>query len=40
MQIVVKGHHTKVPERFRRHVNDKLAKVERLADSTDRKSVV
>ena len=34
MQIVVKGHHTKVPERFRRHVNDKLAKVERLADST------
>lgn len=34
MQIVVKGHHTKVPERFRRHVSDKLAKVERLADTT------
>ncbi|MGH3097847.1 MAG: ribosome hibernation-promoting factor, HPF/YfiA family [Streptosporangiales bacterium] len=32
MQIVVKGHRTKVPERFRNHVHDKLAKVERLND--------
>ncbi|HEX6447484.1 MAG TPA: ribosome-associated translation inhibitor RaiA [Streptosporangiales bacterium] len=32
MQIVVKGHHVKVQERFRRYVSDKLAKVERFAD--------
>jgi ribosomal subunit interface protein len=32
VQIVVKGHHAKVQERFRRYVSDKLAKVERFAD--------
>lgn len=32
MQIVVKGHHAKVQERFRRYVSEKLAKVERFAD--------
>lgn len=40
MQIVVKGHHTKVPERFRRHVSEKLTKVERLAERTDTLDVV
>ncbi len=30
MDIVVKGRHTEVPERFRQHVNDKLAKVAKL----------
>ncbi|MQA06810.1 MAG: ribosome-associated translation inhibitor RaiA [Streptosporangiales bacterium] len=40
MQIVVKGRHTKVPERFRRHVSDKLIKVERLAERTDTLDVV
>ncbi len=30
MEIVVKGRHTEVPERFRRHVGEKLDKVERL----------
>lgn len=30
MDIVVKGRHTEVSERFRRHVTEKLAKVERL----------
>ncbi|MEX5708972.1 ribosome-associated translation inhibitor RaiA [Parafrankia sp. FMc6] len=30
MDIVVKGRHTAVPERFRRHVQAKLAKLERL----------
>ena len=30
MDIVVKGRHTEVPERFRRHVSEKLAKVEKL----------
>lgn len=32
MQIVVKGHHVKVQDRFRRHVTEKLTKVERLVD--------
>ena len=31
MEIVVVGRHVEVPDRFRRHVNDKLAKVEQLA---------
>lgn len=30
MEIVVKGRHTEVPDRFRRHVGEKLVKVERL----------
>ena len=30
MDIVVKGRHTEVPERFRQHVAEKLAKVEKL----------
>ena len=30
MDIVVKGRHTEVPERFRSHVADKLAKIEKL----------
>ncbi len=29
MEIVVKGRHTDVPERFRRHVGEKLARVEK-----------
>ena len=31
MEIVLKGRRTEVPERFRRHVSDKLAKLERFA---------
>lgn len=31
MEIVVVGRHTEVPEKFRRHVEDKLGKVEQLA---------
>ena len=30
MDIIVKGRHTEVPERFRQHVADKLAKIEKL----------
>jgi ribosomal subunit interface protein len=30
VDIVVKGRHTEIPERFRQHVADKLAKIERL----------
>ena len=30
MDIVVKGRHTEIPERFRQHVTDKLAKIEKL----------
>jgi ribosomal subunit interface protein len=30
VEIVVKGRHTEVPERFRQHVADKLAKIEKL----------
>ena len=30
MDIVVKGRHTEVPERFRQHVAEKLAKIEKL----------
>jgi ribosomal subunit interface protein len=31
VEIVLKGRRTQVPERFRRHVSDKLAKLERFA---------
>ena len=30
MDIIVKGRHTEIPERFRQHVADKLAKIEKL----------
>ena len=30
MEIVLKGRRVEVPERFRRHVSDKLAKLERF----------
>jgi ribosomal subunit interface protein len=36
MEIVVAGRHTDVPERFRRHVEDKLAKLEPLAPRAQR----
>ncbi|ROS78514.1 ribosome hibernation-promoting factor, HPF/YfiA family [Cellulomonas sp. PhB143] len=36
MEIVVVGRHTEVPERFRRHVEDKLAKLEQLAPTAQR----
>ncbi|GII99342.1 ribosomal subunit interface protein [Sediminihabitans luteus] len=36
MEIVVVGRHTEVPERFRRHVEEKLAKLEQLAPTAQR----
>lgn len=39
MEIVVAGRHTQVPERFRTHVEGKLAKVEQLAPRTQRVDV-
>lgn len=36
MEIVVVGRHAEVPERFRRHIEDKLAKVEQLAPRAQR----
>ncbi|NLE72753.1 MAG: ribosome-associated translation inhibitor RaiA [Actinomycetales bacterium] len=36
MEIVVVGRHTQVPERFRRHVEDKLSKVAQLAPRAQR----
>ena len=36
MEIVVKGRHTEVPERFRHHVEDKLARVGRLDPNVTR----
>ena len=36
MEIVVIGRHTQVPDRFRSHVEDKLAKAEQLAPRTQR----
>lgn len=36
MEIVVVGRHTEVAERFRRHVEEKLAKVEQLSPSAQR----
>lgn len=39
MEIVVVGRHTEVPERFRRHVEEKLAKVTQLAPRAQRVDV-
>lgn len=39
MEIVVVGRHTEVADRFRRHAEDKLAKVEQLAPSAQRVDV-
>lgn len=36
MEITVVGRHTEVPERFRRHVEDKLGKLENLAPTAQR----
>lgn len=36
MDIVVVGRHAEIPERFRRHVEEKLSKVEQLAPSAQR----
>jgi ribosomal subunit interface protein len=40
MEIVVTGRHTDVPERFRRHLEEKLAKVSQLAPKVQRLDVV
>lgn len=40
MEIVVTGRHTEVQERFRRHLEEKLAKVTQLAPRTQRLDVV
>ncbi|MBI9116031.1 ribosome hibernation-promoting factor, HPF/YfiA family [Sanguibacter suaedae] len=39
MEIVVVGRHTEVADRFRQHVEDKLAKVEQLAPTAQRVDV-
>lgn len=39
MDVVVKGHHCEVTERFRQHVEDKLARVERLQHNVIRMDV-
>lgn len=39
MEIVIVGRHAEVPERFRRHVEDKLAKVAQLAPRAQRVDV-
>lgn len=39
MEIVVVGRHAEVPERFRRHVEEKLAKVEQLSPRVQRVDV-
>lgn len=39
MEIVVVGRHTEVPERFRRHVQDKLGKVAQLSPRAQRVDV-
>ncbi len=36
MDIVVVGRHAEIPERFRRHIEDKLSKVEQLAPNAQR----
>ena len=36
MDIVVVGRHADLPEKFRRHVEEKLAKVEQLAPRAQR----
>ncbi len=40
MEIVVVGRHTEIKDRFRRHVEDKLAKVEKFAQDIQRIDVV
>jgi ribosomal subunit interface protein len=40
VEIVVTGRHTEVPERFRRHLEEKLAKVTQLAPRVQRLDVV
>jgi len=40
MEIVVTGRHTQVSERFRSHLDDKLAKVPQLAPRVQRLDVV
>jgi ribosomal subunit interface protein len=40
VEIVVTGRHTEVPERFRRHLEEKLAKVTQLAPRMQRLDVV
>ena len=39
MDIVVVGRHTEIPDRFRRHLEDKLSKVEQLAPDAQRVDV-
>ena len=39
MEIAIVGRHTEVPDRFRRHVEEKLAKVSQLAPSAQRVDV-
>ncbi len=39
MEIVVVGRHAEVPERFRRHVEDKLSKITQLAPRAQRVDV-
>ncbi|MBC7291592.1 MAG: ribosome-associated translation inhibitor RaiA [Actinotalea sp.] len=39
MEIVVVGRHTDVPDRFRRHVEDKLAKIQQLSPRAQRVDV-
>ena len=39
MEIVVVGRHTEVPERFQRHVHDKLSKISQLAPRAQRVDV-
>ena len=39
MEIVVIGRHTEVPDRFRRHVEDKLSKITQLAPQAQRVDV-
>jgi ribosomal subunit interface protein len=39
MEIVVKGRNTEIADRFRTHVNDKLAKIEQLAPRAQRVEV-
>ena len=39
MEIVVVGRHTEVADRFRRHVEDKLSKIEQLAPTAQRVDV-
>lgn len=40
MEVVVVGRNTEIPDRFRTHVEEKLAKVEQLAPETQRVDVI